>query len=78
MLRFEQGKIHEEYIYHLYKLFKDYCQSKPKYRDQKPESITGKIYKINQFKTRSLLCFNEFHSMFYIYEGNKFIPSNIG
>lgn len=77
-LRFEQGKIHEMYILHLYELFEKYCRSKPQYSDRKLDSRTNKIYSRIQFQTRSLPCFNEFHSMFYNTEGKKkIIPYNI-
>ena len=38
-LQFKQSKKNEEYIYHLYSLYKDFCKSKPKvntYKDKRP------------------------------------------
>lgn len=43
-LRFEQGLLNKNYLLHLYKLFKDYCNSEPKVRARKPNKITNKIY----------------------------------
>ena len=76
MLRFEQGKIHEEYILHLYKLFEDFCRSEPKYSNRKPDFRTNNVYTRITFQTRSLPCFNEFHQL-YFKDGKKVIPSNI-
>jgi LAGLIDADG DNA endonuclease family len=77
MLRFEQGKKHEKYILHLYDLFKDFCNSKPKHSTRKLDLRTGKIYNRITFQTRSLSCFNEYQSIFYNFEGIKIIPHNI-
>jgi hypothetical protein len=76
LLRFEQGSIHEDYLLHLYDLFKIYCRSGPQYSDRKADFRTNKIYSRIQFQTRSLPCFNEFHELFYP-DGVKIIPSNI-
>jgi len=73
LLRFEQGKINEAYILRLCDLFKDYCNSDPKYNDHKPDSRTGKIYSRVYFITNSLSCFNYYHELFYI-DGVKRIP----
>jgi hypothetical protein len=44
-LRFEQGLVHEDYLFPLYELFKNYCSSAPKIRNVKPNKETGKIYR---------------------------------
>ena len=76
LLRFEQGSIHEDYLLHLYDLFKIDCRSGPQYSDRKADFRTNQIYSRIQFQTRSLPCFNEFHELFYP-DGVKIIPSNI-
>jgi len=76
LLRFEQGSIHEDYLLHLYDLFKIYCRSGPQYSDRKADFRTNKIYSRIQFQTRSLPCFNEFHELFYENKMKR-IPVNI-
>ncbi len=76
-LCFEQGLVHETYLFHLYDLFKSYCQSAPKTSNRLPDKRTGKIYTRVTFTTCSLPCFNELHELFYP-EGVKSIPKNIG
>jgi hypothetical protein len=76
-LHFEQGLIHEDYISHLYDLFKDYCNSGLKHSDRKVDSRTGQIYTRIQFTTYSLPCFNELYYLFYPNKV-KVIPQNIG
>jgi len=75
-LHFEQGLIHEDYILHLYNLFKDYCNSGLKYSNRKIDSRTNNVYTRIQFVTYCLPCFNELHDLFYI-NGKKQIPLNI-
>lgn len=41
-LRFEQGSVHEAYILFLFHLFKDYCNTPPRYNDRKPNIRTKK------------------------------------
>lgn len=77
ILRFEQGKIHEGYILHLYELFEEYCRSEPQYSDRKSDFRTNNVYTRITFQTRSLPCFNEFYELFYN-EKIKRIPLNIG
>jgi hypothetical protein len=57
ILRFEQGLVHKDYIFHLYELFKDYCMAVPKISNMLPDKRTGKIYTRVQFHTRALPCF---------------------
>jgi hypothetical protein len=73
---FEQGLIHEEYILHLYELFKNYCMSGLKYSTRKPDKRTGNIYSRVTFTTYSLPCLNIYHELFYR-DGKKIIPNNI-
>jgi hypothetical protein len=75
-LMFQQGSVHELYMIHLYDLFKDYCGSGLKYIERKPDLRTGKIYSTIRFNSYSLLCFNYYHSLFYV-DGVKIIPLNI-
>lgn len=76
-LQFAQSIIHEAYILHLYELFKDFCNSSPKYLDLKSDKRTGKVYSRIRFRTYSLPCFNYYHELFYV-NGIKIIPLNIG
>lgn len=73
---FKQGIIHQEYIYHLYDLFRKYCSSAPKLSKSLPDSRTGKIYNSISFFTYTLPCFNELYNFFYK-SGKKVIPNNI-
>lgn len=75
-LRFEQGIVHEDYLNHLYDLFKSYCPQAPKIYTRSPDKITGKVHSRICFSTYSLPCFNEMHELFYTC-GAKIIPSNI-
>ena len=75
-LMFKQGIIHEDYLMHLYELFKNHCSALPKTRSQAPDLRTGKVYSSIYFNTYSLPCFNEFYDLFYP-EGKKVIPGNI-
>lgn len=76
-LQFKQSIKNEEYIYHLYSLYKDFCKSKPKvntYKDKRP----GKELNISiKFWTRSLPCFNKFRELFYNELGIKHIPNKL-
>ena len=76
-LRFEQSIIHEDYIRHLYTLFKSYCFSEPVIYTRAPNLKTGVSYSSVRFITCSLPCFNELHELFYPL-GKKIIPQNIG
>ena len=74
---FKQGLVHEDYLRHLYEIFKDYCPSAPKITNSLPHYKTGKIYSSILFSTFTLPCFNELYNLFYI-SGKKVIPSIIG
>ena len=76
-LRFEQSIIHEDYIRHLFTLFKSYCFSEPVIYTRAPNLKTGVSYSSVRFITCSLPCFNELHELFYPL-GKKIIPQNIG
>lgn len=75
-LCFNQGVVHEDYIYHLYELFKNYCKSGPKITNQLPHLKTGKVYSNIRFQTRAFPCFNLLYDLFYL-EGKKIVPLNI-
>ena len=76
-LLFEQGLVHEQYLMHLFELFKSYCLAAPKMANRLPDKRTGNIYTRITFRTFALPCFNEIYNLFYL-EGVKTIPSNIG
>jgi hypothetical protein len=78
-LYFGQSVIHKDYIYHLYDLFKSYCNLEPTTSNRLPDKRTGKIYTRITFITYSLPCFNEIYCLFYLKEGGKkIVPLNIG
>jgi len=77
ILRFEQSTIHEDYLLHLYDLFKTYSTQAPKVYTRSPDKRTGKIYSRILFSTYSLPCFFEVFNLFYS-EGKKTVPKNIG
>jgi hypothetical protein len=76
-LRFKQGAIHKEYLFHLFELFSSYCPSGCKTTNAAPDKRTGKVYEGIYFNTYSLPCFAEFYDLFYP-EGKKVVPYNIG
>lgn len=75
-LEFKQSTVHDEYLFHLYELFKNYSPSAPKLKMEAPDKRTGKIYSANCFYTYCLPCFNSIYNLFYL-EGKKIIPANI-
>ena len=77
-LQFKQSIKNEKYIYHLYSIFKIYCNSEPKvnyYLEKRPGKKDLNIS--IKFWTQSLPCFNQFREIFYDGKGNKFIPLNL-
>lgn len=74
-LRFEQGVIHKEYLFHLYSIFQEYCSQVPVLQIHKPLSNnkTGKIHTSVRFNTFSLPCFNELYNLIYL-DGRKIVP----
>jgi len=76
-LRFVQGFVHKDYIFHLYELFKGYCLTAPKTANQPPHPLTGNIHTRMSFNTCALPCFNQLYHLFYL-DGKKIIPGNIG
>ncbi len=79
-LRFEQGVIHKEYLFHLYSIFQEYCSQVPMIQTRNPLSNnkTGKIHNSIRFKTYSLPCFNELYNLIYPANGSlagrKIVP----
>src|SRR5436190_21028213 len=63
-LKFEQGTVHEDYLLHLYDLFKNYCTAPPKTTSRAPDTRTGKVYSAISFDSYSLPCFNELYDLF--------------
>nr|YP_008081994.1 LAGLIDADG endonuclease family protein [Rhizoctonia solani]AGK45370.1 LAGLIDADG endonuclease family protein [Rhizoctonia solani] len=76
-LRFGQGTIHKDYLYHLYDLFQNFCPSGPKISNNLPHKITGKVYSRIRFHTYSLPCFNALLTLFYPDGVVKIVPMNI-
>jgi hypothetical protein len=76
-LVFDQSKDkHSDYLYYLYDLFEPFVGTEPKSTNRKPDPRTGLIYNSLVFRTFSLPCFTEYHTMFYP-NGKKIIPLNI-
>nr|QVG61555.1 hypothetical protein [Rhizoctonia sp.] len=73
---FKQGLVHEDYLLHLYEIFKSHCPSAPKIHVSLPHPKTGKNYSSILFTTYTLACFNELYNSFYL-DGKKIIPVNI-
>src|SRR3712207_3885529 len=79
VLRFELCSIHEEYLLHLFDLFKDYCSegyrsTGPRLYTSKPDNRTGKTLTSLRFERLSLPCFNELYQSFYL-NGVKAVPA---
>jgi hypothetical protein len=72
---FRQGTKNEEYLYHLYELFKPFVKSPPSIYTIE-DKLTGKVRQNISFATLSLPCFNEFYENFYVNK-IKIVPSNI-
>jgi hypothetical protein len=73
----KQGTCHKDYIFHLYKLFANFCPQAPKTQISLPHKRTGNVYETILFYTYTLPCFSEFFNPFYS-SGQKIVPSNIG
>jgi hypothetical protein len=76
-LHFKQSTVNEEYLLHLYELFKIYCSSGPKIQIGAIDKRTGKSYSSIYFQTYCLPCFKELFDLFYP-DGKKIVPLNIG
>lgn len=72
-LGFAQSLDHFEYLWHVFMILSPYCNSYPIFRHR---TRFGKSTFGLQFFTRSLSCFTELHSLFYV-NGVKIIPSDI-
>lgn len=73
-LGFKQGLINFHYFWHVFILLSHYCSSYPhlisSVRNNKRSFGVG-------FQTRSLPCFTELHTLFYINGTTKIVPENI-
>lgn len=77
-LQFKQPIVNKDYIYHLYSIFKEYCNSKPKVTNSIDKRVNKKLINSSiKFWTSSLPCFNKFRDMFYDSSGTKIIPLNL-
>jgi LAGLIDADG DNA endonuclease family len=45
-LFFQQGLVHEQYLFHLYELFETYSSQAPKITNLPPDKRTGKVYNL--------------------------------
>ena len=76
-LRFDQTfPGHASYLMMLYGIYYNLTLSGPTLFIRKPDKRTGNVYSSLAFKTISLPCLNEWHSLFYP-EGIKVVPDTI-
>jgi hypothetical protein len=76
-LQFRYSSKYNDYINHLYSVFKDFTGSPPinlSYFDNRPNKME-RYYSV-KFQTLSLPCFNIFRNIFYNENGVKIIPLN--
>lgn len=64
-LRFKQGKLHANYLNHLFEIFKFYCASDKPSEYNYLDKRTNKTYTSLVFNTRYLPCFDRYYSLFY-------------
>lgn len=77
-LRFDQTfPAHASYLMMLYGIFYDLTSSGPSLSVRSPDKRTGNVYSSLAFKTMTLPCLNDWHSLFYS-SGKKVVPNNIG
>jgi hypothetical protein len=72
-LGFSQSLAHSEYVWFVFSLLSHYCSSYPMLRNR---TRLNKEIKALEFSTRSLPCFTELYSLFYL-NGVKIIPEDI-
>lgn len=70
---FKQSFDKKEYLIFVFKILQHYCKSYPKLGFAK---LHGKLFPYLSFSTRSLVCFTDIYSKFYI-EGKKVVPFDI-
>lgn len=73
VLRFCQGAVHKDYLFHLFDIFAPYVATPPKSNTVKKGSST---YEQWSFQTLSFPFFGPIYTMFYI-EGKKVVPTNV-
>lgn len=76
-LRFSQGIVNKDYIYHLFNLFSSYSNMKIPKHYEFLDKRNNKVNTSISFNTYSLPCLNYYYDLFYI-DGVKTIPDNIG
>ena len=72
-LFFKQSLTKSEYLLFVFFLLQHYCKSYPILGYDK---LNGKFFPYLSLSTRSLVCFSEIYSFFYV-EGKKVVPYNI-
>jgi len=76
-LRFIQGIVNKDYIYHLSELFSSYSNMKTPKHYEFLDKRNTKVNTSISFHTYSLPCFNYYYDLFYV-DRVKRIPLNIG
>lgn len=76
-LFFKQSIVRSEYVFFVFILLQHYCKSYPQlgYSKLKGKTFLAPRAFLN-ISTRSLVCFTEIYSLFYV-EGKKIVPHNI-
>ena len=75
-LRFEQGDVHKEFLFFVYKFLSIFCQSPPLLRERL-DKRTGKVHKSWLVSTKSFPALTEIYNVFYDIDKKKTIPTNI-
>jgi len=76
-LQFEQSIKHEEYLRHLYEIFKNYSKKEPKIINRYIKA-NKKLYQSIRFTTSRLEVFNKIYNNFHDENKKKIVPLNIG
>jgi len=75
-LAFWQGADNKDYVFHLFDIFKEFCNKEPQITSR-IDKRNNKTYSYAHFTTRNLLSFNCYRELFYL-NGVKRVPGNIG
>jgi hypothetical protein len=75
-LAFWQGADNKDYVFHLFDIFKEFCNKEPQITSR-IDKRNNKTYSYAHFTTRNLLSLNCYRELFYL-NGVKIVPGNIG
>jgi hypothetical protein len=74
--KFAQGKIHLDYLNHVFSLFKKLGVVLMSTPSQGQSNVKGSVHTWYQFSTQSLSCWNDLQALWYV-NGVKVVPKNI-